>query len=414
MPGPAENGAALEPEGGRLAENVMHFARLLRAAGLPVGTGRVLDALDALHLDCLTTRDDFYWTLNALFVSRHEQQPLFEQAFDAFWRAPKMREQLLALLLAQISRTTGKPEKRAASRRLADAMFEEQALPATRRAEEIELDASFSASLDEILRHKDFEQMSTDEQSQARAALARMRLLRQPVTTRRFRAAPSGDRIDPRRTLRLQLRAGGQMVDFARKQQRTRQPPLVFLCDISGSMSGYSRMLLHFIHALATDGDRIHVLLFGTRLTNITRELQRRDVDEALERVSQSVLDWSGGTRIGHALYEFNYHWSRRLLGQGAQVVLITDGLDREDTAYVADEMQRLKRASSRLIWLNPLLRFSGFEARAAGIRAMLPHVDEFRASHNLASLEDLAETLFKPTAGAHDPRRWLERVPVP
>lgn len=406
-------GSSPDPEGGRLAENVMHFARILRKGGIPVGPGRIADALEALQLGCITSRADFYCTLRACFVSRHDQQPFFDQAFDAFWRAPKMREQLLSLLLAQISRLQGPSERRAGSRRLAEALFDEQDLPQGQPAQELELDASFSASLDEILRHKDFEQMSSEEQAEAKAALARMRLLREPRPTRRFRTSSSGAELDLRRALRQQLRAGGQLIGFPRKERRMRLPPLVFLCDISGSMSGYTRMLLHFIHALANDGDRISVFLFGTRLTNITRDLQRRDVDEALDRVSKSVVDWSGGTRIGHALHEFNFRWSRRVLAQGAHVVLITDGLDREDAAYVADEMRRLKRAATRLIWLNPLLRYAGFEARASGIRAMLPHVDEFRAAHNLASLEDLAETLFKPDMGAHDPRRWLRQSPA-
>ncbi|WP_239025284.1 vWA domain-containing protein [Rhodoligotrophos defluvii] len=398
-------------EGGLLAENVMHFARLLRAAGVPVGPGRVIAALDALHLGCMTRREDFYWTLHALFVSRREHHALFDQAFEAFWRAPKMREQLLALLLAEIARSAPREEKRAAARRLAEAMFDDEdgRLKPPETSPEIEVEAQFSASLDEVLRRKDFEQMSREEQAEARAAIARMRFLRRTVTSRRFQPSHAGTRLDPRRTMRKSLRAGGHFMDFAWRRRAERLPPLVVLCDISGSMSGYSRMFLHFLHALMTDRDRVQVFLFGTRLSHITRELKRRDVDEALDRVSGAVSDWSGGTRIGAALHAFNFQWARRVLGQGANVVLITDGLDREDASLVAAEMARLKRSAKRVIWLNPLLRFEGFEARAGGIRAMLPHVDEFRPAHNLASLEDLAEALFKPASGAHDPRRWLK-----
>ena len=398
------------PEGGKLAENIMHFARILRGAGVPVGPGRVIAALEALHLNCMARREDLYWTLHALFVSRRDQHAIFDQAFEAFWRAPKMREQLLSLLLAEIARSGPQDEKRAAARRLAEAMFDaDQHRPRLREDQpDIEVDAQFSASLDEVLRRKDFEQMSLEEQAQARAAIARLRVLRRKMPTRRFEAAHAGSKLDPRRTMRRSMRAGGELVDFAWRRRSERLPPLVVLCDISGSMSGYSRMFLHFLHALMTDRDRVHVFLFGTRLTNVTRELQRRDVDEALERVAGAVADWSGGTRIGAALHAFNFQWARRVLGQGATLILITDGLDREDASLVATEMARLRRSAKRLIWLNPLLRFEGFEARAGGIRAMLPHVDEFRPAHSLASLEDLAEALFKPPSGAHDPRHWL------
>ena len=207
------------------------------------------------------------------------------------------------------------------------------------------------------------------------------------------------------------MRSGGQLTSFRRKERTVRTPPLVVLCDISGSMSGYSRMFLHFLHAMTRDGDRVHSFVFGTRLTNITRHLRTKDVDVALDKVSDAVTDWSGGTRIGSCLHDFNRQWSRRVLGQGAHVLLISDGLDREADGMLETEMSRLHKSCRRLVWLNPLLRFDGFEAKASGIRAMLPHVDEFRPVHNLESLESLVATLARTKDRAFDPRAWMKAV---
>jgi len=214
--------------------------------------------------------------------------------------------------------------------------------------------------------------------------------------TRRFAPDPRGARADMRATLRAALRSGG-IVELRRKSRRMRPPPLVVLCDISGSMSRYSRMFLHFMHAITNDRDRVFTFVFGTRLTNITRYLRFKDVDLALDKVAEAVADWSGGTRIGHCLVDFNLYWSRRVLGQGAVVILITDGLDRDVGVGLAHEMDRLHRSCRRLIWLNPLLRYEGFEPKSLGMRAMLPHVDEFRPVHNLDSLENLVTVLSAP-----------------
>ena len=192
------------------------------------------------------------------------------------------------------------------------------------------------------------------------------------------------------------------------RSPREMHPPLVVLADISGSMSQYTRIFLHFLHALAEKRRRVHTFVFGTRLTNLTRQMRHRDPDEALENCSSAVKDWSGGTRIGDTLSEFNRLWSRRVLGQGAVVLLITDGLERDDVAGLAEEMERLRKSCRRLIWLNPLLRFDGFEARARGVRAMLPYVDEFRPVHNLNALSDLVASLGAARTRQSVPRLWL------
>lgn len=397
------------PPSGKIADNIMHFARVLRDTGLPVGPGQVLDALDAAALGGLGTKEDFYWTLHAMFVKRREHKALFDQAFHVFWRRPKMIEQMMQLLFQQVRVEGHAKKKQAGQRRLANAMFQEREGQSSRERPpgEIEIEGEYSASADEVLRARDFEQMTAEEEAKARAAIARMRLQRRAVKMRRFEASSRG-RADLRRTLRRSMRSGGAMIDLQHKRPRTHEPPLVVLCDISGSCATYSRLFLHFLHALKNDRDRVTVFVFGTRLTNITRELDRRDVDEALDKVSGAVKDWSGGTRIGRTLKEFNWKWGRRVLSQGAHVLIMSDGLEREDTEELAHEMARLKRSSKRVVWLNPLLRFKGFEASAAGIKAMLPFVDEFRPVHNLESLEDLARALTYSKDTAHDPRLFM------
>ncbi|HEX4195752.1 MAG TPA: VWA domain-containing protein, partial [Stellaceae bacterium] len=261
---------------------------------------------------------------------------------------------------------------------------------------EIELDSTMTYSAQEALRDMDFEKMSNAEVNQAKRALERMSLPLADLKTRRFASDPRGSRVDLRATMRAQLRSGA-MIALRRKKPRTRPPPLVILCDISGSMSRYSRIFLHFMHAVTNDRDRVFTFLFGTRLSNVTRYLRYKDVDIALDKVAQAVDDWSGGTRIGQCLADFNHNWSRRVLGQGAIVVLITDGLDRDAGAGISQEIERLHKSCRRLIWLNPLLRYEGFAPKSLGMRAILPHVDEFRPVHSLDSIAELVKALSKP-----------------
>ena len=270
------------------------------------------------------------------------------------------------------------------------------------------MDARFTVSGNEVLRAKDFAQMTAGELAEARKAISALRLPVDMVRTRRWRPDPKGQRIDPRATMRAAARTGGSLILPRFREPRLIHPPLVVLADISGSMSQYSRIFLHFLHALAEKRRRVHTFVFGTRLTNLTRQMRHRDPDAALADAALAVKDWSGGTRIGDTLNEFNRLWSRRVLGQGAVVLLITDGLERDDVAGLAEEMERLHKSCRRLIWLNPLLRFDGFQARARGVRAMLPHVDEFRPVHTLNALGDLCASLSAARPRDADPRRWL------
>jgi len=371
----------------------MHFARVLRAAGLPIGPDRIIDALRALETAGIERREDFYWTLAAVFLSKREQQELFDQAFHIFWRDPRMLERVMSLLLPQIRGDAGQAGQPQAGKRLSDAL---NAKRERQRQEQqrVEIDASLTFSQSELLQHADFEIMTGAELAQAKKLIARLRLPIPEVQTRRFRPHSRGARIDLPATLRASLKGGAQIIALKRRSRITRHPPLVVLCDISGSMSRYSRMFLHFLHAITNDRDRVHTLVFGTRLTNITRHLRNRDVDIAMNRVASAIQDWAGGTRIGVCLEEFNRKWSRRLLGQNAVVLLISDGLDRDIGEGLGAEMERLHKSCRKLVWLNPLLRYEGFQPRPSGVRAMLPHVDAFMPVHNIDSLVGLAREL--------------------
>ena len=377
---------------GMLADNLAHFVRMLRGAGLPVGPGHTISAARALGAVDTTDRSQFYWALHGTLVSAPEQRAIFDSAFRLFWRDPLGRDEALQALLSTSRMGGSEPGERAPARLSPGTAPGYTGTTRSREGEEITMRMAFSPS--EVLRTKDFEQMSAEEVRQAREALRRVTPDLRPIRTRRFRPDPYGPGIDARRTLRASLRTGGYPMALRRRSHATRRPTLVAICDISGSMETYSRILLHFFHTLTNASERIHTFLFGTRLTNVTRLLRDQDVDRAMERVGRTVLDWYGGTRIGAALRAFNLHWSRRLLADGAVVLLVTDGLDREGASGIAFEARRLRKSCRRLIWLNPLLRFEEFAPRAAGIRALLPEVDEHRPVHNLASVEALAIAL--------------------
>lgn len=387
------------PEDGRLGENILWFTRALRKAGLPLGPGTALTALQAVQAAGFSRREDFYHSLRAVMISRPEHRVVFDQMFRLFWRDPRYMEHMMALLLPSMRGTQEERSAAPAARRAAEALTEEAALPdlpplPESEETQIEVDASGTASATETLRQLDFEQMSLEEAARARRLIARLSLPVDPMVTRRQVAGP-GAFVDRRATLRRALRSGGEVVQIARRRRARRWPALVVICDISGSMSDYSRMVLHFAHTLANrpgDGwSKVHAFTFGTRLTNITRHLAQRDVDAALAAAGAEAQDWRGGTRIGASLASFNRTWGRRVLSSGAVVLLITDGLDRDAPDQLSREVARLRRSCRRLIWLNPLLRWEGFSPKARGIAAMLPHVDCFRAAHSIASLEALA-----------------------
>lgn len=394
------------PEDGKLTANITYFARALRAAGLPIGPGRVVDAVRAVQAAGFSEKQDFYWVLHASFVSKPEQRATFAQVFRLFWRDPRYLEHMMALLLPTVKGVQTDRVAKAAERRAAEALLDgvnrdlPEALEGSEETE-IEIDATLTMSAEERLRTLDFEQMTTAEMAEAKRMLAHLRLPVKPISSRRTVAHHHGHKPDWRRTIRAAMRNGGEVQNLLWKKQRIRWPNLVVLCDISGSMSTYSRAVLHFLHSVANQQGagwaKVYGFTFGTRLTNISRHLATRDVDAALKAAGAEAQDWEGGTRIGACLHTFNRDWSRRVLGQGAVVLLITDGLDRDDPDRLYREMERLHLSARHLIWLNPLLRWEGFAPKARGIAAMLPNVDSFRAGHNIASLEALANAISRP-----------------
>jgi uncharacterized protein len=397
----------------RLQANLLCFGRDLRASGLNLGSGQILSLVEAVgEIDCRRA-DDFYHAARATLVTSPEQIPVFDAAFARFWRrlTNPMPPVETSVDQGDFDDLTpppgGSPEEQRDQNRAAsgkEGKSRERAILAVEdtddedagEAQDLESPPEdvlvFSAR--EVLRKKDFAQFSPEEIAEARRLIAGMSWRLGTRKTRRREKAVHGEFIDYRRTLRHSLKHGGVPIELRRRRRKERMRPLVLICDISGSMDRYSRLLLQFVHALEHGLDSVEVFVFGTRLTRITRELRKRNVDAAIEQVVKSVDDWSGGTRIGESIKAFNYDWSRRVLRSGATVVMISDGWDRGDPKLLATEMARLQRSCRRLIWLNPLLGAPGYQPLTQGIRAALPYVDAFLPIHNLKSLEVLADIL--------------------
>lgn len=399
-----------------LAQNVMHFARVLRASGLAVGPDRVSAALQALTYTTLDSRDDVKAALSATLTRTREDRPIFDEAFRIFWRDPDLESKMRALLLPQVESRSGQQKSPMANRRLAAAFFPHVAnTPAKPTGtQEIQFDAALTFSPEERLRRADFETMNAAEWAEAKRVITRFQWDVAPIQTRRktpARHAIGRTTLDFAATLRASIRAGGDVWPLIHTRPIEKPAPLVVLADVSGSMERYTRMLLHFLHAMSNQKQRVETFLFGTRLTRVTRDFAQRDVDEAVLQIERRVLDWGSGTRIGPSLKTFNREWSRRVLAQRASVLLITDGLDRDDESLLGTEMARLKRATRQLIWLNPLLRYADFEAKPTGVRAMLPHVDRFLPVHNIESLTALAAILSQPLQ-RHESIHGTHRLP--
>lgn len=384
---------AADVDGGRIAENILAFARLLRQAGLPVGPAKVVLATEAVLAAGIENPRTLYWTLHAVFVGRRSEHEIFNQAFVMFWKDPGFLEQMLSLMLPTFKGAKAADDK-ALSRRMAESLFKSTERQAPPDEEKIEIDARLTFSDREILAAKDFEEMSAEELRQAKREIERMVLPFEEIMTRRFAPDAAGRRLDLRRMLRATAAQGGDLAAPEFRKRRRRRPPVVVIADISGSMDTYARVLLHFLYGLTNDRDRVSCFLFATHLTNVTRLLRGRDPDQAIGRVSKQVTDWAGGTRIGEALATFNKRWARRVLGQNALVLLFTDGLDREGGEGIEPEVRRLRANCRRLVWLNPLMRYDRYQPLASGAAALSRHASEMRSCHNLASLAELARAL--------------------
>jgi hypothetical protein len=363
-----------------VARHVVTFGRVLREAGLEVGPGRLADALTGLDLVELSRRDDVYWTLRQTLVSRREDLEAFDAAFRAwFLRAPT------APVFRQGTEVTSlRLLRRSAERRRA----EEEG------GESGEDQTSLGYSPDELLRRRDFADMTPEEMENVSKLICEIASGRPRRRSRRLRPHHRGRDLDMRRLVRESLGTGGDAIERTFRSRVHVPRKLVVLCDVSGSMEAYARALVLFLHALARSGRGVETFAFGTRLTRLTRELIIRDPEGALRAASERVMDWSGGTRIGHSLKSFNDEWGRRALTRGAVVVIVSDGWEREDAAVVGQEMARLARQAYAVVWVNPLKGHPDYQPLAGGMRAALPHVDRFLSGHNLASLEELADVL--------------------
>ena len=402
--------------GEKLSENVLYFARVLRSAGIPIGSGRILEAIKAINKIGLADKSIFYWALHSVFVHKNEHREIFDQTFKIFWKNPRLLEKMMQLALPRLN--TGTPETSDAdiNRRVQEAfntdnISEDNYVDASTE-DELEFDAVMTYSESELLQGMDFEQMSSDEINKAKKVIAQMNLSIPQVKSRRFKSSSLRRKIDLRQSLKGANKFCGEYIPLRYKSRKDKNPPIIAICDVSGSMSRYSRMLLHFMHVLTTLRNDVHTFLFGTRLTNVTRFLRFKDVDEALAATSSAVEDWSGGTRIGDCLREFNFNWSRRVLGPGAIVLFITDGLDRGGGIGLSKQIKLIQKSSKRLIWLNPLLRYEEFAPKPTGVKAILPHVDEFRPIHSLESMDQLVNALSETNLQSRfNMAPWLEKL---
>jgi uncharacterized protein with von Willebrand factor type A (vWA) domain len=367
---------------GQLLYNIVLFGRLLRRLGFDVTPTQILDLVEALHWIDMSHKEDVKESACAVLVKRNEQLALFDEAFDLFWqvRKDKFPRINVTMLLRRKPQTQGHILGKGDGN--------------TRKSEEPEIEQNRTYSNIEILRHKDFAQMTDDELAQVKAWMQQMPWQPALRRTRRRQATFRGDGLDMRRTFRHNMRYGGEMLRLAKRQRKWKRRPIVLICDISGSMERYARVLLQFMYAISNSMDRVEAFAFSTRLTHLTRQLKRRNIDDALRQATAIVHDWGGGTRIGEALHSFNRQWAQRVLGRGAITLIISDGWDRGAPAELAHEMDRLHRSCHRLIWLNPLLGDPSYQPLTRGIQAALPHVDDFLPVHNLASLAQLAEKL--------------------
>ncbi|MBU99913.1 MAG: VWA domain-containing protein [Rhodospirillaceae bacterium] len=402
--------------GEKLSDNVLYFARVLRSAGIPIGSGRILDAIKAIDKIGLADKSIFYWALHSVFVHKNEHREIFDQAFKIFWKNPRLLEKMMQLALPRLNTGTPGASDADINRRVQEAFNtdnmskENYVHPSTE--DELKFDAVMTYSESELLQGMDFEQMSSDEINKAKKVIAQMNLSIPQVKSRRFKNSSLRRKIDLRQSLKGANKFCGEYIPLRYKSRKDKNPPIIAICDISGSMSRYSRMLLHFMHVLTTLRNDVHTFLFGTRLTNVTRFLRFKDVDEALAATSSAVEDWSGGTRIGDCLKDFNFNWSRRVLGPGAIVLFITDGLDRGGGIGLSKQIKLIQKSSKRLIWLNPLLRYEEFAPKPTGVKAILPYVDEFRPIHSLESMDQLVNALSETNLQSRfNMAPWLQKL---
>ena len=378
------------------SDHIIAFGRVLRRLGFRVGSSHMLTAMDAVKIVGVRRKDDVREALKSCLVTRKEERELFDQAFQLFWKAPSKLPEVMQWLLQNTSIPSTTETK--GYHRVQEALREAQKPPGNPSEEQseskVELDQIVTYSATEVLRKKDFSAFTNEEIAVAKRYMERFKWPIPPHTSRRKNPRLDGHRLDLRRTALQGTRNAGEIIRLHRHGFKEKTRPIVLICDISGSMERYARMLLHFMHAMSSNMEKIESFVFGTRMTRITHLLKHRDVDDAVTEVSKEVVDWAGGTKIGDAIKTFNFVWLRRVLRSRSIVLIISDGWDRGDTSLLKDEMRRLRRSCHQLIWLNPLMGFEGYEPLTQGMQAALPHVDKLLSVHNLVSLEQLADAL--------------------
>ncbi len=387
-------------QSGNLLPNLLHFGRLLRALDFKISAGQLTDLAQALTLIDISNRHDFYYTARGLLVTDPHGFERFDQAFDLFWTG--MGSWLLSLGQTRHLRQAEEGEQPLETPDPILAPSQEDQ-PAEKEEEERDAEADPANDINkgafyspvELLHHKNFAEFSEEEKRIVKQAMAKLIWQFNARQTRRLRRSTKRARfIDLRGSIRANTRNGGEIIQLRWRRRKTKPRPLVVICDISGSMDRYSRLFLHFIHSLSQDVRQVEAFAFGTRLTRLTPALRHSDVDTAVDKISHLVVDWSGGTRIGESLKSFNYQWSRRVLGWGATVIIISDGWERGDLALLDKEMDRLRRSAHHLLWLNPLAGSPGYQPLVGGIQTVLPYCDEFLPLHNLHSLEQVVSRL--------------------
>ena len=399
---------------GYLLAHLLRFGRLLRLMGVQVSLRQMLDLVEALEVVPITGQLNFYCAARALLVNRREDLPVFDQAFEIFWRSVNQpQSSRKGNEKGKRARLPGELDAGLPGEEEGGALRVEQA-PGEGEDEQVMAVRIARYSPMEILRQKDFGEMSWEQVQAAKRAIAKLDWKLGERRTRRYHPGHKG-RLDLRRVMRDNLSKGGEPITLSFRTRAYHPRPLVVLCDVSGSMERYSRMLLHFIHALThgLTGVDVEAFVFGTRLTRITHHLRHKDVDESMDQVGKAVLDWSGGTRIGEAIKTFNFHWARRVLGRGAVVLIISDGWDRGDVDLLARELARLQRSAYRLMWLNPLIGSNEYQPSQRGMAAALAYVDDLLPGCNLASLEELAEVLSDVRLNRPERKQHPRRLPT-
>lgn len=381
-------------EESKLLENILRFIRLLRNSGIKIGNQSSIDALNSIKILKIGNRNEFYWALHSNLIYRNEDTEIFDQCFHLFWQNPKILQQMFNLLLPQIGTQKAPTTNKKQLKRISDNIQKQNKDVNIEKKEEIIFDSQMSWSNKSALNTKDFEMMSLEEIHQAEKEIKKFLIKSKTQISRRWKKNDQSTKISTKYTIRKSVKNNG-IIHLAYKERIKKFRPVVILIDISGSMESYSRMMLFLSHILIQQYKDIEVFTFGTKLTRITNFLKNKDVDLSLDKVGKFVNDWAAGTKITSSIKDFNFNWSRRLLTQNQTLLLITDGLERDDSQNLDFEINRLSLFANNIIWLNPLLRYKKFEPKVNSIKTILRHVDKHVPIHNLNSIKNLVENIF-------------------